>query len=99
MIIDALDLHPAAVTIGSVRYPKARVLLQSSRLLVLVNLTGAPQLVLAADVAGAERARGRMYQILLQDGRTVDIRRGSGCGCNSPLKNMTVGQILALDVT
>ena len=96
-LLTTLDLHPASVAIGAVRWPKTRVLLADGRIYVARALTGIPALVLAEDVEQAHRQRGRYYTVVLVDGREVSVRAGSGCGCTSALKALTRDQMIGLD--
>lgn len=89
-----LDLFPAEVALPGGTFRGVRAVATDTRLYVVARDGVRHQIVLDAGIADWQPKPGRVYDVQLDDGSDCQVRRGSGCGCGSPLKRLNVSQIV-----
>lgn len=91
-----VDLFPAEVATDETTWRSARALITSDRVYVVTRSGPAGwELAAVLGYTSMVRGRGRSYDLTLDDGSGCQVRKGSGCGCGSPLKRLNRSAILA----
>ena len=90
-----LDVFPADVDIDGARIQNARALVIDGRFVVVTRRQRDWFVTVNRQLDSYERLRARSWSVTLTDGTTCTVRRGTGCGCGSPLKRLNVSEIMA----